>query len=121
MAGNNALNNQIFDTQVSTNNSTRFATTEYLQSIINNYNTILSSVNAWSADQHFLTQTSGTNNTRMATTQFCDSMTYSMNANAITGIHTVLTASGVNGVQIANLDYTKAKPPNLESFFPIVI
>ena len=43
-------------------------------------------------------------------------MTYSMNANAITGIHTVLTLSGVNGVQIANLDYSKANSPNLASF-----
>ena len=39
-----------------------------------------------------------------------------MNGNAITGIHRVLTASGVNGEQIANLEYTKANPPNLESF-----
>ena len=38
LAGNNALDNQTFNTQVSTNNSTRFATTEYIQSIINNYN-----------------------------------------------------------------------------------
>ena len=49
LAGNNALDNQTFNTQVSTDNSTRIATTEYVQSIINNYNTILSSVNV-----HFL-------------------------------------------------------------------
>lgn len=115
LAGNNALDNQNFLTQVSTDTSTRIATTAYVQSI--NFNSFLSSINNWTGEQNFLTQTAGTSNTRIATTAFCDTMTFSMNNNTITGNHTVPTAPTIlSGDQIANLDYTIANKPNLAPF-----
>jgi hypothetical protein len=112
---NHALDLQTFNTQSSTDNSTRIATTAYVKSVA--YNGVLTSTNNWTGEQNFITQVAGTSNTRIATTAFCDALTYSMNANAITGIHTVPTASTeLTGTQIANLDYTIANKPVFTPF-----
>jgi hypothetical protein len=118
LSGNNALDNQTFVTQASTDNSTKIATTEYTETIT--FSSLLTGTNNWTLDQNFLTQTTGSSNTRMATTQFVEAMTYSMNTNTITGIHTVPTAAtNLTGQQIANLDYTIANKPNYNSFLNI--
>ena len=103
LAGNNAMGTQTFPTQASTNNSTRIATTEFTRTGTNLYD-FLSSINSWSGVQNF--PTAATSNTQIATTAFCDSLTYTMNNNAITGIHTVQ-----NGT-VANLDYTNLVVPS---------
>jgi hypothetical protein len=116
LSGNNALDNQTFVTQGSTDSSTKIATTEYTQT--SSFSSLLTGTNNWTLDQNFLTQTTGSSNTRIATTQFVEAMTYSMNTNTITGIHTVPTATALLG-QIANLDCTIANQPNYNSFLNI--
>ena len=114
LAGNNALNNQNFVTQISSNNSTRFATNEYVQN--SSFSNLLSSINNWVLNQNFTTQVSTSNNTRICTTEFVDTKTFSMIGYDITGIHTVVTApTSQTGTQIANLDYTNANKPNFNS------
>jgi len=117
-SANNALDTQDFPTQLSTDNSTRIATTEYVTN--SSFSSLLSGTNNWTQNQNFITQIATSSNTRMATTQFVDNMTYTMNNNTITGIHTVPTASTIlTGSQIANLDYTIANKPNYASFLNI--
>jgi hypothetical protein len=118
LADNNTLDIQTFVTQSSSDNSTRIATTGYVNSIT--FSSFLSSTNNWTGNQNYITQPAGTSNTIIATTAFCDTMTYSMNNEVITGNHTVPTAStALTGGQIANLDYTIANKPNLSQFLPL--
>jgi hypothetical protein len=118
LAGNNSLNNVELITEATTDNSTRIATNEYVQN--SSFSSLLSSVNDWTQDQNFITQVSTSSNTRMATTAFLQAMTFSMIGYNITGVHTVITApTAQTGTQIANLDYTIANKPNLDSFLNI--
>lgn len=117
-SANNALDTQEFVTQASTDNSTRIATTAYVTNA--SFSSLLTGTNNWPQDQNFITQIATTSNSRMATTAFVEGMTYSMNNNTITGIHTVPTApTATTGGQIANLDYTIANKPNYGSFLNI--